>query len=63
MSEQSPESTPTPDVTVEADQAVVNTAPDGGGVDNNEAAPEAPSETESDTAAGEERSTDGADTE
>lgn len=27
----------TPEVNVEADQAVINTAPDGGGVDNNEA--------------------------
>lgn len=27
----------TPEINVEADQAVVNTAPDGGGVDNNEA--------------------------
>jgi hypothetical protein len=31
------ESTPAPvAVEVEADQAVVNTAPDGGGIDNNE---------------------------
>lgn len=37
MSEQTPESTPAVEVEVEADQAVVNTAPDGGGVDNNEA--------------------------
>ena len=35
MSE-TPETQPQ-NVTVEADQAVVNTAPDGGGVDNNEA--------------------------
>lgn len=36
MSEQAPESTPdTPAVNVEAEQAVVNNAPDGGGVDNN----------------------------
>lgn len=42
MSEQSPES-PTTEVTVEADQAVVNNAPDGGGVDNNEAPAEADS--------------------
>lgn len=40
MSETSPESTPT--VNVDADQAVVNTAPDGGGVDNNEAPVETP---------------------
>jgi hypothetical protein len=35
MSEQTPESTPS--VNVDAEQAVVNNAPDGGGVDNNEA--------------------------
>lgn len=46
MSEQTPDST-TPAVNVDADQAVVNTAPDGGGVDNNEAAPEAPAADES----------------
>lgn len=42
MSESAPESTPdAPDVQidVEADQAVVNTAPDGGGVDNTTEAP------------------------
>lgn len=38
MSESTPESTP--DVNVEGDQTVVNTAPDGGGVDVNEATPE-----------------------
>lgn len=37
MSESTPESTPDVAIEVEADQAVVNTAPDGGGVDNNEA--------------------------
>ena len=47
MSEQAPESTPS--VTVEAEQAVVNNAPDGGGVDNN-AAPEAAPAPEGDKA-------------
>jgi hypothetical protein len=36
MSEQAPESAPDTQVNVEGD-AVVNQAPDGGGVDNNEA--------------------------
>lgn len=43
----------TPEVNVDADQAVINTAPDGGGVDNNEAvpteAPEAPAEDDGST--------------
>lgn len=37
----------TPEINVDADQAVVNTAPDGGGVDN-QAAP-APAESDSDS--------------
>lgn len=54
MSEQSPESTPVEaesvpatTVEVEADQAVVNTAPDGGGVDNNDTPAETPESSES----------------
>lgn len=48
-SDTQPESTPaeTPEQNVEADQVVINNAPDGGGVDNNEAAEPAESDTDS----------------
>lgn len=37
MTEQTPETTP--DTQIDADQVVVNQAPDGGGIDNEESAP------------------------